>query len=131
MFFNLIFLGKDANTNEDKIIFKLSNLEINLEIYADKKKYFFLLKDKTGKDLKSFSLSDKKLGNNKSAIEIRGLVYNDINKREELFLNLGYNGASAFIYSDKDGINIELINPIGETVKNLLYYYDDLFVEED
>ena len=129
MLFNLIFLGKNEETREDKAIFDLKGLGISLEILSDKKKYFFIIKRKNDK-LKEFSISDKKLGNNKPAIEIKGLFYNELSEREELILNLGYNGSTAFIYNNKDGITIELINPIGETIENLFYFYEELSTEE-
>ena len=129
MFFNLIFLGKDEDTKEDKAIFNLNGLGIRLEILSDKKKYFFTIKRKE-EILKEFSISDKKLGNNKPAIEIKSLFYNSLNSREELVLNLGYNGSNAFINESKDGITIELTNPIGETIKDLFYFYEELTTEE-
>ena len=129
MFFNLNFLGKDENTKEDKAVFDLDGLGISLEVLSDKKKYFFIIRKGQDK-LKEFSISDRKLGNNKSAIEIKSLFYSVLNKREELVLNLGYNGSAAFIHENKDGINIELLNPIGETVKELFYFYEDLSPEE-
>lgn len=129
MFFNLIFLGKDEETKEDKAIFDLDGLKISLEVLSDKKKYFFTIK-KGNEKLKEFSISDKKLGNNKPAIEIKSLFYNVTNEREELILNLGYNGSTAFIHENKDGVNIELINPIGETIKDLFYFYEELSTEE-
>ena len=128
MFFNLIFLGKDEQSKEDKAVFDLDGLGIKLEVLSEKKKCFFIIRK--GQDiLKEFSISDKKLGNNKSAIEIKSLFYNITNQREELIINLGYNGSTAFISENKDGITIELINPIGETVKELFYFYDDLSPE--
>jgi len=129
MFFNLIFLGKDEETKEDKAIFDLDGLKISLEVLSDKKKYFFTIK-KGNEKLKEFSISDKKLGNNKPAIEIKSLFYNSVSEREELILNLGYNGSTAFIHENKDGVTIELINPIGETIKDLFYFYEELSTEE-
>ena len=126
----MLFRSTDAETKEDKVIFHLSDLKATFEVYVDKKKYFFLLKDEKEKIIKDFSLSDKKLGNNTSSIEVKQLFYSELNQREELILNLGYNGATAFIYSDNSGINIEILNPIGETVKNILYFYEDFLVEE-
>ena len=128
MFFNLIFLGKDETTKEDKVTFALDGLGISLEIFCDKKKYFFVV-SKQNETLKEFSISDKKIGNNKPGIEIKSLFYSDINQREELNLNLGFNGSSAFLFENKHGISIELINPIGETIKAIFYFYEDLSIE--
>lgn len=128
MFFNLIFLGKDVNTGEDKIVFKLNGLKLFLEVFVDKKKYIFVIRN-TDRKIKDFSISDKKLGNNKPAIELKSLTQSEENNRDELIINLGYNGSNAFIFNNKDGINIELINPIGETIKNTFYFYDDLSEE--
>ena len=79
MLFNLVFFGKDETTKEDKIIFSLDSLELNLEIFCEKKKYFFVIKKKEEK-IKEFSISDKKIGNNKPGIEIASLIYSEINK---------------------------------------------------
>ena len=128
MFFNLIFFGKDESTKEDKIIFLLDGLKIKLEIFLEKKKYFFVLK-KDNEVVKEFSISDKKMGNNKPAIEISSLFYNSEMDREEIVLNIGYNGSSVFIFENKNGITMELINPIGETIKQLFYFYDELVTE--
>ena len=47
-----------------------------------------------------------------------------------MVLNLGYNGAFSFIYIEDEIFNIEIINPICETIEHFTIFLDDLFSDE-
>lgn len=125
MFLNLEFLGKDGLTKEDKLIFRVKKSKFYLEIYCESSFYNFKIK-KGKKIIKEFVISDKKLGNNTPAIEIKSFAFVNELEKQDVFLNLGYNGACCFLMCDFEKMNFELINPIGETVDNFMFFWDDL-----
>jgi hypothetical protein len=125
MFLNLEFLGKDSLTKEDKLIFRIKKTKFYLEIYCKSGFYDFKIK-KGKKIIKEFCISDKKLGNNTPAIEIKSFSYIQDLDKQDIFLNLGYNGACCFLICDLEKINFDLTNPIGETVENFIFFWDDL-----
>lgn len=125
MFLHLEFLGKDSLTKEDKIIFKIKRAKFSLEIYCESNFYKFKIR-KGKKIIKEFSISDKKLGNNTSAIEIKSFFYSTDLERQEIILNFGYNGACCFIICDFEKINFELLNPIGETEDHFSMFWYEL-----
>lgn len=129
MLLGLDFLGKDEKTKEDRILFSLKKYKCQLEIFSESNYYNFIFFRKN-KVIKKFSVSDKEIGNNKSAIEIKSFLLNKELNREEMVLNLGYNGAFSFIYIEDEIFNIEIINPICETIEHFTIFLDDLFSDE-
>ena len=82
MFLNLEFLGKDILTKEDKLIFRIKKSKFYLEIYCQSNFYNFKIK-KGKKIIKEFGISDKKLGNNAPAIEIKSFAFvQELEKQE-------------------------------------------------
>jgi hypothetical protein len=124
MFLNLEFLGKDDLTNEDNLVFKVKKSKISLEICSESNFYKFKVK-KGKKELKNVSVSDKKLGNNTPSIEIKSFYYNSQTKREEIIINLGYNGACCCIFFDMERIDVYFLNPIGEAAEEFIMFLDD------
>jgi len=130
MLLSLEFLGKDEKTKEDKVLFFLKKYKCFLEVFCDSNNYNFTFFRKN-KRIKRFSVSDKLIGNNKPAIEIKSFFINKELNREEMVLNLGYNGAFSFIYIEDEIFNIEIINPICETIEHFTIFLDDLLMEEN
>lgn len=125
MFLNLEFLGKDGLTKEDKLIFRIKKSKFYLEIYCQSSFYNFKIK-KGKKIIRDFDISDKKLGNNTPAIEIKSFTFIQELEKQDIFLNLGYNGAGCFLFCDFEKISFDLTNPIGETVESFVVFWDDL-----
>ncbi len=125
MFLNLEFLGKNGLTKEDRLVFRIKKSKFYLEIYCQSNFYNFKI-TKGKKVIKEFSISDKKLGNNTPAIEIKSFGFVQELDVQDIFLNLGYNGAVCFLSCDSEKINFDLTNPIGETVENFMFFWDDL-----
>lgn len=125
MFLNLEFLGKDGLTKEDKLVFRIKKSKFYLEIYCQSIFYNFKIK-KGKKIIRDFDISDKKLGNNTPAIEIKSFTFIQELEKQDIFLNLGYNGAGCFLFCDLEKISFDLTNPIGETVESFVVFWDDL-----
>jgi len=125
MLLNLEFLGKDDATKEDRLIFKSKKNKCFLEVCCESNFYKFKIK-KGKKIVKEFGISDKKLGNNTPAIEIKSFYYNSDLERQDIILNLGYNGSCCFVLSDYEKISLDLLNPIGETEDSFVFFWDDL-----